>query len=94
MKKLLTDWEWLSIRVLILGTTVFFWSFLTEIPGAHELFADTWKCSFSGSNCKWNWGFRHYCYTITFAILTLIQSIRIIKWFQEKDKNGGFKVKI
>jgi hypothetical protein len=92
MKKLLTDWEWLSIRVLALGTTVFFWSFLTEIDGARELFGDVLEKHSWGY--KWEWGFRHYCYTITFAILTTIQSFRIIKWVKGKDEAGGFKVKI
>lgn len=93
MKKLLSDWEWLSIRVLILGITVFFWSYLTEIPGATELFGDTQEC-WSWGGCRWEWGFRHYCYTITFAILTLIQIVRIMKWVEEKGKAGGFKVKL
>jgi hypothetical protein len=93
MKKLLSDWEWLSFRILVLGVTVFFWSYLTEIPGAAALFGDTQEC-YSWGNCHWEWGFRHYCYTTTFALLTLVQIVRILKWIDEKNKAGGFKVKI
>jgi len=78
MKKLLTDWEWLSIRVLLLGFTVFMWSFITEIEGVRELFGDAIRTSGLHEG-DYMWGFRHFIYTFTFLIITIIQAFRIIK---------------
>lgn len=92
MKKLLTDWEWLSIRVLILGLTVFLWSYITEIPGVTEVFGDTTETRSYGG-IRTYWGFRHFVYTITFFIITIIQIIRIAKWIDIRSSRGGFPIK-
>lgn len=92
MKKLLTDWEWLSIRVLILGITVFLWSYITEIDGVLEVFGD-WDEEMSWGTIRHHWGFRHWVYTVTFAILTGIQAVRIIKWATIRSDKKGFEIK-
>lgn len=89
----MTDWEWLSIRVLLLGLTVFMWSFITEIEGIHELFGDTlgerWHKPY------WRWGFRHYVYTTTFSIITFIQMVKICKWIDKvSKKSDAFEINV
>lgn len=92
MKKLLTDWEWLSIRILILGLTVFMWSYITEIEGVTEVFGD-YSEERSYNKTKYYWGFRHYVYTFTFAILTIVQCVKIIKWANIRSDKKGFEIK-
>lgn len=92
MKKFITDWEWLSIRILTLGATVFLWSYITEIEGAAEILGDHW-----GKEHSWHkdltylWGFRHWVYTTTFTILTTVQAIRIGVWTNCKINDKGFE---
>jgi len=94
MKRLMTDWEWLSIRILILGLTVFMWSYITEIEGVTEVFGDKMLKKYSWDDeMELVWGFRHYVYTITFGILTVIQALRICKWIKIRDKDEGFEIK-
>ena len=94
MGKYLTDWEWLMIRVLLLGLTVFMWSFITDIDGVLELFGDTLE-----KRSKWSleiskWGFRHYVYTATFTIITGIQAAKIIKWVDIRGRDdSSFPIK-
>lgn len=92
MRKILTDWEWLSIRVLLLGLTVFMWSYITEIDGVTEMFGDRSE-TMSWGTVKHYWGFRHFVYTVTFAILTAIQAFRIIKWTNIRIDKEGFEIK-
>lgn len=94
MKKIMTDWEWLSLRILILGITVFLWSYITEIDGISEVFGDKWVRKYSfDDELEYSWGFRHYVYTITFFLLTAVQAIRIIKWITVRSDNNGFEIK-
>jgi len=89
----MTDWEWLSIRVLLLGLTVFMWSFLVDIPTVRELFGDSLGKRFG--RLHWTWGFRHFVYTTTFSILTSIQCFKIIKWGTKvSKKSDGFKINV
>ena len=94
-KKLLTDWEWLSIRILILGLTVFCWSYITEIEGVTEIFGDVLYKKYSyDTDLTCEWGFRHYVYTVTFALLTCVQIVRITKWADIRSKaSDGFEIK-
>lgn len=88
----MTDWEWLSLRILILGLTVFLWSYITEIDGIDTLFGDYWHKRYSfDDELTHEWGFRHYVYTVTFSILTLVQGLRICKWVDCRLKNNGFE---
>jgi len=67
MKKLMTDWEWLTLRILILGSTVFLWSYITEIEGITEVFGDTSYLKYSyDDHLTTKLVFRHYVYTVTF----------------------------
>jgi hypothetical protein len=94
IKNLMTDWEWLSLRVFILGLTVFLWSYITEIDGISEVFGDVWRKKYTfDEELELHWGFRHFVYTITFALLTLVQAFRIIKWIDVRSKNNGFEIK-
>lgn len=92
MKKLMTDWEWLSIRILILGITVFSWSYITEMDGIDRLFGDTWEKQYDDS-LELKWGFRHFVYTVTFSLITLVQVFRVFKWIDVRSRYGGFKVR-
>lgn len=90
----MTDWEWLSIRILILGFTVFLWSYITEIEGIDELFGDEWIKKYETLPARYVWGFRHYVYTTTFALLTIVQIFKIIKWIYLRSKEkDGFEIK-
>ena len=92
IKNLLTDWEWLTIRVLVLGLTVFLWSYITEVEGVTEAFGDT-TYKWIGDSMKTSWGFRHWVYTVTFSLVTVIQVVKIFKWIEMRSDDKGFKIK-
>ena len=86
----MTDWEWLSVRVLILGATIFLWSFITDIPGVLEMFGDD-PIIKPGAN---SWGFRHFIYSGTFFIITIIQIFKLFQWASLVADANGFNVNI
>lgn len=88
MKKIkFTDWEWLSLRVLILGFTIFLWSYLSDLNGFHDFMEDKYSSdNYFSSDNGWTWGFRHWVYFFTFLILTGIQAVKIIKWVRVSSK--------
>ncbi len=88
----MTDWEWLSIRIIILGLTVFLWSYITEIQGVLEVFGDHLDTRYTTLNIT-VWGFRHYVYTCTFTLLTAVQIVKIIKWIDIRSSANGFEIK-
>tara|TARA_R110000737_G_scaffold350726_1_gene390589 strand:+ start:1571 stop:1861 length:291 start_codon:yes stop_codon:yes gene_type:complete len=94
MKYKLSDWEWLSLRILLLGITVFMWSFIVEIPGVDTAFGDTYAKKYTYSDIIHRiWGFRHYIYTITFSLITGVQCIKLVKWvIVTSGKKNSFEV--
>lgn len=99
-KKLkITDWEVLSIRVILLFVTAmlisyspqFLRGFFEDMP--YEI--DKWGYQKTRGiiDDHWDWGFRHYLYFYMCLILFGIQAVRIIKWVNKtSDKRNAFPV--
>jgi len=97
--KLMTDWEWLSLRIITLFALAMLISFT---PGllrgffGDELYAPQGLFSSNSSSFiddKWVWGFRHYLYFFMCIALFIVQAIRIAKWIENRsDDSDSFPV--
>jgi hypothetical protein len=93
MKKIITDWEWLSLRIITLFALAMLISFTPDLLRGFfgdELYVPQGVFSSNSSGFfdnKWVWGFRHYLYFWMCIILFIIQSVRINKWLEKKSKN-------
>lgn len=95
MKKIFTDWEYLSLRILILGLTVCVWSYPVEIPGFTQgILGDTLTYDEYLERDEIHWGFRHHVYNIVCGLLTIVQIIKTIKWIDQRSEcQDSFPVK-
>ncbi len=91
----ITDWEKLSIRVILLFSTAMLVSFSPEF--LRGFFGDTayeegrTRGMFDD---KYDWGFRHFLYFWMCIVLFIIQAVKIAKWIIERsDDDDSFEIK-
>ena len=86
----ITDWEKLSLKVILLFATAMLISYSPQF--LRGFFNDTLytdQVHHDLFDTAWNWGFRHYLYFWMNIILFIIQIARIVKWVEirGRDKN-------
>jgi len=90
----ITDWEKVSIRVILLFFTAMMVSYSpTLLRGffADEMYKDGYTRGMFDDH--YDWGFRHYLYFYMCVVLFFIQAIKIVKWVIERsDDNDAFEV--
>lgn len=81
----------LSLAILILGASLFAFSFIPEIEFMKQIMNNHYgKCHqyiYCGESPHYHWNYRHYIYLVTGIVLTIVQVVRIVHIFDRKDFN-------
>jgi hypothetical protein len=90
----ITDWEKLSIKVILLFITAMLVSFSPEFLRGFfgdEIYEDGYTRGIIDDH--WDWGFRHFLYFLMCIVLFIIQAVKIIKWVIERsDDRDAFEI--
>jgi len=90
----MTDWEWLSLRIITLFALAMLISFTPELLRgffgdelfvSHNIFTTTTGLI----DVKWSWGFRHYLYFWMCIVLFIVQVFRIAKWVGNRSYDSN-----
>lgn len=90
----ITDWEKLSIRVILLFVTAMLVSFSPEFLRGFfgdEMYKDDYTRGMVDGH--YSWGFRHTLYFWMCIVLFAIQAVKICKWITERStESDGFEI--